>query len=36
MFPEKEAAKRPPRAVYGHYMGLNLGVFFKTGFDMAL
>ena len=31
MIPEKEAAERPLWADYGHYMGLNFGVFWRMG-----
>jgi len=35
MIPGKEAGKRPLWAVYGHYMGLNFGVFWRIGRDMG-
>ncbi len=30
LIPEKVARNGPLRAVYGHYMGLNFGVFWQT------
>jgi hypothetical protein len=33
-FPEKGAKKRPLQADYGHYMGLNLGLFRQTGLNI--